>query len=127
MAERPRLLIVEDELMIGLHLKLEIEKLGYSVVGPVGSVDGAMAAMEEETISLAVLDLKLYGELSLSLAQTLNDRGIPFIFVTGPRIASMAHKFPGVRILSKPIDIPELARHLNEMCPPGPGTLDTAR
>ncbi|MEQ9314719.1 MAG: response regulator [Henriciella sp.] len=119
MSKRPRILIVEDELMIGLHLKLELEKMGYGVVGPVSTVEGAMAVMAQETIAAAVLDLQLHGELSLSVAQTMSDRGIPFIFVTGSRVGPMANSFQGVRILSKPVNFKKLATHLEEMCGAG--------
>lgn len=119
MPNTPKILILDDELMIGLHLKLEVEKLGYAVVGPVSSVDGAMAVVAQEDISAALLDLQLYGELSLSVAQALADRGIPFLFVTGSRIGPMANSFKGVRIISKPVDFKKLAAHLEEMCGAG--------
>lgn len=108
-------MIVEDELMIGLHLKVDLEAMGYGVVGPISSVEGALAALEQETIHAAVLDITLYDELSLPVAQTMSDRNLPFMFLTGSRIGRMADKFDGVTILSKPVIFNELETYVRAM------------
>ncbi|MGB3626016.1 MAG: hypothetical protein WA989_09310 [Henriciella sp.] len=116
MPQRPNILIVEDELMVGLHLKVEVESFGYAVTGPVSSVEGAMAALDQENIDAAVLDLQLYDELSLSIAQALWQRGVPFVFVTGLGVGTLPETYDKVRILRKPVDFRQLKRTLAEIC-----------
>jgi hypothetical protein len=44
-----RLLIVEDELLIALELQSIVEQLGGTVVGPAGSVGGALHLLSDTT------------------------------------------------------------------------------
>ena len=114
-SEKKNILVVEDELMIGLHIKVDLEAAGFRVIGPVSSVEGGLSAIRDEDIDAAVLDLKLYNEWSLSIAQALADQNIPFLFLTGSRIGAMANRFKGVTILCKPIMTRTLHKHVQKM------------
>jgi CheY-like chemotaxis protein len=78
-----RLLIVEDELLIALELQHIIEQLGGTVVGPAGSVEGALQLLSETTPDAALLDANLRGGRVTSVAQACRDRSVPFALVTG--------------------------------------------
>lgn len=129
MTNSNRILIVDDDLMVGLHIKVEVEAMGYSVIGPVSSVEGARAVLrdEDETVAVAILDVNLHHENSLTLAQDLWERRIPFIFVTGSRLGLMQRQFPQVAILPKPVDFRALQQQLASICEENNGRNDMVR
>lgn len=62
-----------------------------------------MALIEEGQISYAVLDYNLGGETSVSVAEALAARGIPFIFATGYGEAlELPESLKGAMIVKKP-------------------------
>jgi CheY-like chemotaxis protein len=78
-----RLLIVEDELLIALELQRIVEQLGGTVVGPAGSVEGALQLLSETTPDAALLDANLRERRVTRVAQACRDRSVPFALVTG--------------------------------------------
>jgi DNA-binding NtrC family response regulator len=78
-----RLLIVEDELLIALELQHIVEQLGGTVVGPTGSVEGALQLLSDATPNAALLDVNLREGRVTPVAQACWDRSIPFVLVTG--------------------------------------------
>jgi hypothetical protein len=61
-------------------------------------------------ISAALLDVNLNGDLVYPLAETLRDREIPFVFVTGYGVESIDPRFRNIQVLQKPIDRDVLRR-----------------
>lgn len=84
--DRRRVLIVEDNALIGEHIAAIIEGAGGVPLGPVCSREEARDALDNPTLALdaAVLDLRLDG-MSLMIADQLRGLGIPFVFATGDR------------------------------------------
>jgi len=78
-----RLLIVEDELLIALELQSIVEQLGGTVVGPAGSVEGALQLLSDATPDAALLDVNLRDGRVTPVAQACWDRSVPFALVTG--------------------------------------------
>jgi DNA-binding LytR/AlgR family response regulator len=78
-----RLLIVEDELLIALELQSIVEQLGGTVVGPAGSVEGALKLLSDTTPHAALLDVNLRERHVTPVAQACRDRSVPFALVTG--------------------------------------------
>ena len=72
------ILIVEDEYLIAMELKLFLEGQGWRVMGPVASVQGALRLLEDELPSVALLDVNLANELVTPVAETLKARDVPF-------------------------------------------------
>jgi CheY-like chemotaxis protein len=79
----PRVLIVEDVLLVAMDIEMMLRGAGYEVVGPVGRLRAAIEAAMHEAIDCALLDLDLRGALSTPVAYALRRRRIPFAFVTG--------------------------------------------
>ena len=77
-----RLLIVEDELLIALELQSIVEQLGGTVVGPAGSVEGALQLLSDTTPDAALLDANLREGRVTPVAQACRDRSVPFALVT---------------------------------------------
>ncbi|WP_300381440.1 hypothetical protein [Henriciella sp.] len=114
MAHGFRILIVEDELLMGLQFKHQLESAGFETIGPVSSVAGALAVIEQEDVSAALLDYKLHKENSLPIAGELSRRGLPFAFVSG----NMRHQpaeFAGVSLLRKPVPSGALLESLRRL------------
>jgi hypothetical protein len=79
-----RILVVEDEYLIGMSLTDALENAGSIVVGPVPSVDKAIKQIESEPhIDAAVVDVNLGGVLAFAVADTLIAKKIPFVFASG--------------------------------------------
>ena len=79
-----RILIIEDEFIIAEDLKLQLEKLGYSVTGIAKSVDKALTLIKEDEPDLMLIDIKLKGEKDgIDLAEIVMEKfDFPYIFLT---------------------------------------------
>ena len=80
---RPRLLIVEDELLIALALCDKLGRLGCDVIGPAPTVAKALSLIETEPPDAALLDENLDGVSVAPVALELSRRQIPFAVVSG--------------------------------------------
>ena len=119
-AERPRVLVVEDEALVAFELEDIISEGGFAVVGPANALDSALVAAEREPIDAAVLDINLRGELSFPVAYRLRSRQIPFFFLTGYVGEIMVPAdLQGVKVLSKPYQAQRLLTTLRRLLPNG--------
>jgi CheY-like chemotaxis protein len=80
---RRRVLVVEDEPIVGILLEDMLLDLGVEVIGPAASVAEALALVGQAEFDAALLDVNLGGERSYPVAEALAARGIPFLFLTG--------------------------------------------
>ena len=78
-----RVLIVEDEAMIAGWIEAILRKGGWSVVGPVGTLERALETIARERLDAALLDVRINGQEVYAVADVLMGRGIPFVFVSG--------------------------------------------
>ena len=78
-----RVLVVEDESLVAMLLEDCLAELGYEVAGTVGDVSTALEAVKQGNLDMAVLDVNLGGTMSFPIAEELDARGVPYIFVTG--------------------------------------------
>jgi DNA-binding response OmpR family regulator len=97
-----RILIVEDEPLIALDLETVVTDHEGIVVGPVGSIAQASLIAATEPIDGAILDLRLGGELALSVAERLRARKIPFVIHSGQADTTLPRNWPAVPVISKP-------------------------
>ena len=75
-------LIVEDDHLLAEALQVSLQHAGCVALEPADSVAGAFKAMERCEVDVALLDVRLHGELVFPLADALASRGVPFVFVT---------------------------------------------
>jgi two-component sensor histidine kinase/CheY-like chemotaxis protein len=108
----PRLLLVEDEPVVGILMQEILETLGYRPTSPVCRLSEAMAAAKTERFLGAVLDMNLQGEIVYPLAELLTAQCVPFLFVTGYSPLTMDPRFGSVPMLQKPVLEEELASAL---------------
>ena len=120
MADKPdltgcRVLLVEDEYYIADDLRQALEGCGASVVGPVPSLDRALALAEAESLTCAVLDIDLRGESGLGVAEPLCRRNVPFVYSTGFNGAVVPEALKGAAHLEKPFRVEELLHAVNKV------------
>lgn len=78
-----RILIVEDEAIVALELEHRLVRQGYTIAGTARSADEAVSIVADQTIDLALLDLRLRGKRDgIDVARELRERDIPFVFLT---------------------------------------------
>ncbi|HEX4028067.1 MAG TPA: HWE histidine kinase domain-containing protein [Rhizomicrobium sp.] len=111
----PRLLLVEDELVVGMFMQEVLESIGYRPTNPVGRLSEAMAAAKAERFLGAVLDMNLHGEIVYPLAELLTAQSVPFLFVTGYAPHTIDPRFSSVPILQKPVLEEQLAMALQKV------------
>jgi DNA-binding response OmpR family regulator len=112
---RPRVLLAEDQALIAMEFEAMLADLGCEVVGPFGRVAAALEAASTMPLDGAVLDVSLAGHRSFPIAQRLQDRGVPFFFVTGLDHTAFPAAFTDCCVLTKPIrsnDFAKLVRQL---------------
>jgi PAS domain S-box-containing protein len=99
-----RVMIVEDEALIGMMMKDALIGLGLAVMGPFVTVDDAMRALDENPVDFAILDVNLGGEWVYPVADRLATRGIPFVFITGYGVDGLDGRFAQTPVFEKPIE-----------------------
>jgi PAS domain S-box-containing protein len=105
-----RVMVVEDEALVAMVVSDAMIDLGYQVVGPFSRPPDAIAAIKDNDIAAAILDINLAGTLVYPVAEELTRRGIPFVFVTGYGIESIDKRFSDIPVLQKPIERETLQR-----------------
>jgi len=100
---RKRVMLVEDEALVGMMVRDMLLDLGLFVVGPFCSVAEAHSALETQQYDCAILDLNLRGDTVYSVAELLEARGTPFIFVTGYGPESIDRRYAHIPVMQKPV------------------------
>ncbi len=79
-----RIMVVEDEHIVALDIKMHLERHGYEVPATYPSGEEALAAVEEVDPVLVLMDIRLQGELDgLQTAEEIKRRhNIPVILLT---------------------------------------------
>ena len=78
-----KILIVEDEPLIAVTIETALEKQGYQVIGDADSFASAIEFLGQRQADLVLLDIKLEGDQDgIELAQELDKRAIPYLFLT---------------------------------------------
>lgn len=104
--------------MIALELQSIIEGEGYEVVGPIRHVDKALAEIENDPPTMALLDANLDGNSSAPIAETLRLRCIPFAVVTGyPHLREEHASLRNAPYLEKPYRTADVIRLLHDLSP----------
>lgn len=124
--EGVRLMLVEDEFVLALGLSDTLTDLGADVVGPVASVEDALALVRElPEIDAAVLDVNLGHEAVYPVADALIARDVPFVFATANDPDRLPERFRGIRVCRKPFDVAEFHAALRTLrLAPGHDTAD---
>lgn len=98
------ILLVEDEYLVSLVVQEVLEEAGGIVLGPFARVTTALAAARSERVDIAVLDVNVAGEMVFPVAHLLEERGTPFLFVTGYGRAALPRDKPHWEVCTKPFN-----------------------
>jgi two-component system, response regulator PdtaR len=110
-ASRPalRVLVVEDEWILGISFAETIEDLGHSVCAIATTQEGAVAAAALHDPDLMIVDGALgAGSGLLAVEHILRTKVIPHVFVTGDRAGILAVR-PDAVVIEKPFRVRDLA------------------
>jgi len=109
-----RVLLVEDDAIIGMMMRELLNDRGLFVIGPCCTVREALAATGDN-LDCAILDVHLGGEFVYPVASTLRELNVPFAFVSGYGRESIDGRFQDVYILQKPVTREGLERYLGRV------------
>jgi DNA-binding NtrC family response regulator len=109
-ARTARILVIEDDSMIRMLLADMLESLGHTVAGEAARIDEALAAAQNATCDVAILDVDLGGKSCEPVAQALAGRKIPFIFATGYGAQALPESFRDRPTLKKPFHLDGLGQ-----------------
>jgi DNA-binding response OmpR family regulator len=109
---RRRVLVVEDEVIVGMLVEDMLQELGYEVAALSTHLDQAVQLARSIDIDFAVLDLNLNGHMSYPVADALRERGVPYLFATGYGAKILVPPYAGTPTLQKPFHLDELRRIL---------------
>ena len=109
----PSILIVEDEAIVALDLKLQLQDLGYQVVGVAASATEAVAAVRQHRPSLVLMDVRLQGQGDgiEAAEQIQREQPTPLIFLTSHSDAETVQRAARTApygYLTKPYQLKEL-------------------
>ena len=106
-------LVVEDEFLLAMELEALLEQRGCRVLGPVATIDRALAVLDHHRPAVAVLDVNLKGKRATAVAAALQERGVPFVLVTGYSDLQLNEpELKGRPRLEKPLNRQKLLRTL---------------
>ncbi len=79
-----KILIVEDEMIIGANISLQLSKLGYDVTGIVSRGEEAIAHVKQNRPDIILMDIQLKGELDGidTVIRIQQQMDIPIIYLT---------------------------------------------
>ncbi|MGH6747824.1 MAG: response regulator [Methyloceanibacter sp.] len=100
----PRILVVDDEPLISMLVEGWLAELGCDVVGPARSVEEGLDLADDGQLDGAILDVNLAGENSYSVANALQEKGVPFAFATGDGSLDADSGFDDPILLAKPFN-----------------------
>jgi DNA-binding LytR/AlgR family response regulator len=110
-----RLLIVEDDMIIGAKISMQLTTLGYEVTGIIPRGEEAIRHVEDNKPDIVLLDINLKGTLDgIETAQKMLKMGdIPIIYITANTDEATFNRAKETRpyaFISKPINNRDLQR-----------------
>ncbi len=110
-----RVLLVENDPIIGYNSAAELERAGHHVIGPAVSEAEAEDLARREPADLALVDINLDGdEEGVRVARTFQrEHHLTCLFVSGTPSAARANQDAAVGVLVKPYDSEDLTRSVD--------------
>jgi CheY-like chemotaxis protein len=118
---KPRVLVVEDEAIAALAIRMMLESMGCSVSGIADNGEQAIGLVSASCPDLVLMDIRLKGGMSgIDCARQIQARWrIPVIFTTAysaDEIRRTCDMDDASLFLTKPIQEQELARAVASLC-----------
>jgi two-component SAPR family response regulator len=112
--EKPNILIVDDEMLIGMALADDLMALGYAISGPFATTADADASCKIDKPDMAFLDVNLGKDrTSHDFARKLLKKKVPVVFLTGySELFAANAEFDDIPVLSKPVELEKVIRSI---------------
>lgn len=80
-----KILIVEDERILAVSLKMDLNEIGYQTISVVTNGEDAIAAVQENLADIVLMDINIQGDKSgIETAESISTfSAIPIIYLTG--------------------------------------------
>lgn len=118
-------LIVEDELLIGMDLVSTLQRAGFHHVEHAATEQEALVMLQQKSWDLVVADANLNGKSVEQVVTTLRERGLPFVIVTGYGRESLPEIVGDAPVLNKPYSHLQFVRIVQELCSATPENLSS--
>ncbi len=102
-ANRKRILVVEDEALIAMEIADILSSEGYEIVGPARTVEQALALFRRHGCDMGVLDVNLGTQTAEPIARELAEHGTPFVLVSGYDRNQQPQALRASPLVTKPI------------------------
>jgi PAS domain S-box-containing protein len=106
-----RVLLVEDEPLVALDLRYELEDAGATVIAVARTVTEALDTILAHQVDIALLDGNLKGEPVDEVAALLTKRGVQFCFVSGYGREHLPVGYDAAPLIEKPFR-PDMLRSI---------------
>lgn len=97
-----RIVILEDDYYQAQDCKLVLEQAGAAVISVSGTFPDLEVMLVEGAIDAVLVDINLGYGMSFEFARELQNRQIPFVFLTGYDTAILPEDLAGSPYISKP-------------------------
>lgn len=108
----PAVRVVEDEALIAMDIAEIVSGAGFGVLGPVSTVQQALALIRDEGCAFAVLDTNLGTQTAEPVALKLRAAGIPFVVVSGYSREQQPAGMRDAPLLGKPLEARRLVAEI---------------
>lgn len=110
----PVLLVVEDDVLVAMTLRDELEEAGYIVMDLTERHQEALSAARQGRPDLALVNIELQGrDDGIALAQDLKALGVPVLLISGQASRVRSARTAAIASLPKPYDAPDMVLAVN--------------
>jgi len=103
------LMIVEDEALVSILLRDELQKAGYKVLDLTDRLDAALEVAKAEKPHLALVNVRLArGDVGIELSKHLKGLGVPVLLISGQVSRASSAKTVAIGSMPKPYDPDEM-------------------
>jgi DNA-binding response OmpR family regulator len=103
------LMIVEDEALVAILLRDELQRAGYNVLDLTDRHDEALVVAKAEKPDLALVNIRLAGrDDGIELSKNLKVLGIPVLLISGQVSRASSAKTVAIGSMPKPYDAEEM-------------------
>lgn len=121
MSEVKNILIVEDETVIALSLRILLMKAGYVINGIFARGEQAVISACENKPDLVLMDIRLAGDMDgiETAKQIAEQTHSPILFMTAyadPEVKEKAMELKPLGFLQKPVNLTDIEQSLKTLC-----------
>ena len=109
-------LVIEDDYDLARDTGRALAEAGGRVLGPVGSEAQALALVARKAVRCALVDINLGEGARFTVADALQERGVPFVFVTGYDDHVIPERFDAVERVRKPAELRQVVEAAARLC-----------